>query len=74
MLNGKEHRCLKGVGVLRVYTFTLPKFVSGIVRKCMVVFSKDDSSKVSKSSKKATATASASATKKKKKKQEKTPG
>ncbi len=51
MLNGKEFRCLKGVGQLRVYTFTLPKFVSGIVRKCIVVFRKDEKSKPSKQEK-----------------------
>ncbi len=36
---------LEGSGRMRVYTFTLPKFVSGIVRKCMVVFQKDDQPK-----------------------------
>ena len=30
---------------MRVYTFTMPKFVSGFVRKCMVVFQKDDQPK-----------------------------
>ena len=38
---------LEGSGIMRVYTFTLPKFVSGIVRKCMVVFQKDDKQKSS---------------------------
>lgn len=31
----------EGSGIMRVYTFTLPKFVSGIVRKCITVFQKD---------------------------------
>ena len=31
---------LERSGELRVYTFTLPKFVSGIVRKCMLSFVK----------------------------------
>ncbi|WP_418064629.1 stage V sporulation protein SpoVM [Sporosarcina psychrophila] len=48
---------------MRVYTFTMPKFVSGVVRKCMVVFQKDDSPK-----------ATASNTKNKKRKKEKTSG
>ncbi|MCM3756674.1 stage V sporulation protein SpoVM [Sporosarcina aquimarina] len=52
---------------MRIYTFTLPKFVSGIVRKCMVVFSKEDTAKAKT---KTTATAS----KKRKKRHEKTPG
>ncbi|MFS0574268.1 stage V sporulation protein SpoVM [Sporosarcina sp. 179-K 3D1 HS] len=30
---------------MRVYTFTLPKFVSGFVRKCMVAFQKDEKPK-----------------------------
>ncbi|WP_438317485.1 stage V sporulation protein SpoVM [Sporosarcina sp. FA9] len=30
---------------LRVYTFTLPKFVSGFVRKCIYVFQKEDTTK-----------------------------
>ncbi len=30
---------------MRVYTFTMPKFVSGVVRKCMVIFQKDDQPK-----------------------------
>ncbi|MCG7334094.1 stage V sporulation protein SpoVM [Sporosarcina sp. ACRSM] len=47
---------------MRVYTFTMPKIVSGFVRKCLVVFRKEDQPK---------ATAS---TKTKKKKREKTPG
>ena len=34
-------------GEMRVYTFTLPKFVSGFVRKCMVVFRKDEKPKSS---------------------------
>ncbi|WP_432354929.1 stage V sporulation protein SpoVM [Sporosarcina sp. A2] len=50
---------------MRIYTFTLPKFVSGIVRKCMVVFSKEETAKA-----KPTSTAS----KKRKKRHEKTPG
>jgi hypothetical protein len=33
---------LERSGELRVYTFTLPKFVSGFVRKCMNLFQKDD--------------------------------
>ncbi|WP_445327013.1 stage V sporulation protein SpoVM [Sporosarcina sp. FSL K6-1508] len=48
---------------MRVYTFTMPKFVSGVVRKCMVVFQKDESPK-----------ATASTNKNKKRKKEKTPG
>ena len=51
---------LERSGKLRVYTFTLPKFVSGIVRKCMHVFRKEDQSKPSN--------------KKKRKKNEKMPG
>ncbi|WP_262172890.1 MULTISPECIES: stage V sporulation protein SpoVM [Bacillales] len=27
---------------MRVYTFTMPKFLSSFVRKCMVVFQKED--------------------------------
>ncbi|MDW0109272.1 stage V sporulation protein SpoVM [Sporosarcina aquimarina] len=49
---------------MRIYTFTLPKFVSGIVRKCMVVFSKEETPKKS----------SSTAVKKRKKRHEKTPG
>ncbi|WP_318615470.1 stage V sporulation protein SpoVM [Sporosarcina sp. YIM B06819] len=49
---------------MRVYTFTMPKVVSGLVRKCLVVFQKEDSTK---------ATASAS-NKPKKKRKEKTLG
>ncbi|WP_143759265.1 stage V sporulation protein SpoVM [Sporosarcina newyorkensis] len=30
---------------MRVYTFTLPKFVSNIVRKCAVAFQKDGRAK-----------------------------
>ncbi|MBD7983488.1 stage V sporulation protein SpoVM [Sporosarcina sp. Sa2YVA2] len=30
---------------MRVYTFTMPKFLSSFVRKCMVVFQKDDKPK-----------------------------
>lgn len=52
---------LERSGKMRVYTFTLPKFVSGIVRKCMVVFKKEEPSKT------------ASVSKKKKKKNEKMP-
>ncbi|MDS9470540.1 MULTISPECIES: stage V sporulation protein SpoVM [Sporosarcina] len=37
---------------MRVYTFTLPKFVSGIVRKCMVVFQKDEKPKQASNKKK----------------------
>lgn len=55
---------LERSGSMRVYTFTLPKFVSGIVRKCMIVFQKDDKPKA-----KATATA-----KKKRRKNDKMPG
>ncbi|MBD7907173.1 stage V sporulation protein SpoVM [Sporosarcina gallistercoris] len=51
---------------MRIYTFTLPKFVSGIVRKCMVVFSKEDTAKAKSST--------AAASKKRKKRQEKTSG
>ncbi|WP_246231544.1 stage V sporulation protein SpoVM [Sporosarcina jiandibaonis] len=51
---------LERSGELRVYTFTLPKFVSGFVRKCIVVFRKDEKSKPSN--------------KKKRKKNEKMPG
>ncbi|MEK3935124.1 stage V sporulation protein SpoVM [Sporosarcina sp. FSL W7-1349] len=46
---------------MRVYTFTLPKFVSGFVRKCMVAFQKDEKPK-------------ATATKSKKRKKEKAQG
>lgn len=46
---------------MRVYTFTLPKFVSGFVRKCMVVFKKDEPPKSANK-------------KKKRKKHEKMPG
>lgn len=46
--------------MMRVYTFTLPKFVSGIVRKCMVVLQKEKTSP--------------SASAKKRKKQKKMPG
>jgi len=56
---------LERSGELRVYTFTLPKFVSGIVRKCMVVFNKEEHPKVK---------VSKTVNNKKKKKQEKTPG
>ncbi|MHA6258662.1 stage V sporulation protein SpoVM [Sporosarcina sp. CAU 1771] len=59
MLNGKEFRCVKGVEKLRVYTFTMPKFLSGFVRKCMHVFQKDEQPKKN--------------TKAKKRKREKTP-
>lgn len=38
-------------GEMRVYTFTLPKFVSNFVRKCMVVFQQDDKKKPSKAKK-----------------------
>ncbi|WP_082732055.1 stage V sporulation protein SpoVM [Sporosarcina sp. HYO08] len=62
MLNGKKYRFLKGAGELRVYTFTMPKFVSGFVRKCLFAFQKDNNSK--------TATAS---NRNKKRKKEKTP-
>ena len=51
---------LERSGELRVYTFTLPKFVSGFVRKCMYVFRKDELPNTSN--------------KKKRKKNEKTPG
>ncbi|WP_432359416.1 stage V sporulation protein SpoVM [Sporosarcina sp. UB5] len=30
---------------MRVYTFTMPKFLSSFVRKCMVVFQKDEKTK-----------------------------
>ncbi|MFJ7933098.1 stage V sporulation protein SpoVM [Sporosarcina sp. NPDC096371] len=50
---------------MRVYTFTMPKVVSGLVRKCLVVFQKEGPSK---------ATASNSSSRTKKKKKEKTPG
>ncbi|WP_249336581.1 stage V sporulation protein SpoVM [Sporosarcina sp. Marseille-Q4063] len=53
---------LERSGELRVYTFTLPKFVSGFVRKCIVIFRKDEKSKPSPSNKK------------KRKKNEKMPG
>ncbi|WP_124070962.1 stage V sporulation protein SpoVM [Filibacter tadaridae] len=36
---------------MRVYTFTLPKAVSGFVRKCMVVFQKEAPSKSTASKK-----------------------
>ena len=52
---------LERSGELRVYTFTLPKFVSGFVRKCIVVFRKDDEK-------------SKPSSKKKRKKNEKMPG
>ncbi|WJY28778.1 stage V sporulation protein SpoVM [Sporosarcina trichiuri] len=52
---------------MRIYTFTLPKFVSGIVRKCMVVFSKEETAK-------AKTKPAAASTKKRKKRNEKTPG
>lgn len=42
---------LEGSGMMRVYTFTLPKFVSSFVRKCMVVFKKDEQSKPPKKKK-----------------------
>ncbi|WP_147054748.1 stage V sporulation protein SpoVM [Sporosarcina luteola] len=51
---------------MRVYTFTMPKFLSSFVRKCMVVFQKDDKQK-------SQAAASASQRNRKKKK-EKTSG
>ena len=51
---------LERSGELRVYTFTLPKFVSGFVRKCIYVFQKEDSPKKN--------------IKSKKRKKEKTPG
>lgn len=51
---------LERSGEMRVYTFTLPKFVSGFVRKCMVVFQKDAQPKSTNK-------------KKKRKKQEKMP-
>lgn len=35
---------------MRVYTFTLPKFVSGFVRKCITVLQKEE--KLTSSSKK----------------------
>ncbi|MCZ2258829.1 stage V sporulation protein SpoVM [Sporosarcina sp. G11-34] len=38
---------------MRVYTFTLPKFVSGFVRKCIYVFQKEDEPKAKKNSKSA---------------------
>lgn len=46
--------------MMRVYTFTLPKFVSGFVRKCMTVLQKEEGS--------------SSTVKKKKKRQNKMPG
>lgn len=46
--------------MMRVYTFTLPKFVSGFVRKCITVLQKEETSTPS--------------SKKKKKKQHKMPG
>lgn len=52
---------LERSGEMRVYTFTLPKFVSGVVRKCMYVFRKDEQPKTSNK-------------KKKRKKNEKMPG
>ncbi|GKV55633.1 hypothetical protein NCCP2222_15800 [Sporosarcina sp. NCCP-2222] len=63
MFNGKEFRFLKGAGELRVYTFTMPKFLSSFVRKCMVVMNKEE--------KQATASSN---NRTKKKKKEKTPG
>lgn len=45
---------------MRVYTFTLPKFVSGVVRKCITVLQKEEKSP--------------SSAKKKRKRQHKTPG
>ncbi|WP_342509375.1 stage V sporulation protein SpoVM [Sporosarcina sp. FSL K6-2383] len=47
---------------MRVYTFTMPKVVSGFVRKCLVVFQKEDLPKATASNKT------------RKKKREKTPG
>lgn len=52
---------LERSGKMRVYTFTLPKFVSGVVRKCMVVFRKDEPTKTANK-------------KRKRKKNEKMPG
>ncbi|MFD1928744.1 stage V sporulation protein SpoVM [Sporosarcina siberiensis] len=49
---------------MRVYTFTLPKFVSGFVRKCIYVFQKEDKTKTN---------AKSTASKPKTKKKEKTP-
>ncbi len=43
---------LERSGEMRVYTFTLPKFVSGFVRKCMVVFKKEESPKTATHKKK----------------------
>ncbi|WP_369802798.1 stage V sporulation protein SpoVM [Sporosarcina sp. P10] len=53
------------MGDLRVYTFTLPKFVSNIVRKCAVAFQKDSRTK-------STVAANSKAAKTKKRKKEKT--
>ncbi|WP_342512645.1 stage V sporulation protein SpoVM [Sporosarcina sp. FSL K6-1522] len=47
---------------MRVYTFTMPKFVSGFVRKCLVVFQKEEQPKATASNRN------------KKKRREKTPG
>ncbi|MEK5039591.1 stage V sporulation protein SpoVM [Sporosarcina sp. FSL K6-3457] len=47
---------------MRVYTFTMPKVVSGFVRKCLVVFQKEEPAKATASNKP------------KKKRKEKTPG
>jgi len=43
---------LERSGELRVYTFTLPKFVSGFVRKCIYVFQKEDKTKTTSKPKK----------------------
>jgi len=46
--------------IMRVYTFTLPKFVSGFVRKCITVLQKEEKP--------------TSSSKKRKKRQNKMPG
>ncbi|MBY0222100.1 stage V sporulation protein SpoVM [Sporosarcina aquimarina] len=51
---------------MRVYTFTLPKFVSNIVRKCAVAFQKDGRAK--------STVATNSKVSKKRRKKEKTQG
>ncbi|WP_301108932.1 stage V sporulation protein SpoVM [Sporosarcina sp.] len=52
---------------MRVYTFTLPKFVSNIVRKCAVAFQKDGRAK-------STVAANSKVSKSKRRKKEKTQG
>lgn len=50
---------------MRVYTFTLPKFVSSMVRKCAVIFQKESQAKP---------VAAGKTSKQKKRKKEKTQG